>query len=109
MHSQSCLDVASHIVGMFITVILMAGAILLIRRHQAGRTLHLLWAWINLALTVLFVASMVMALGMASTSGTRAELTKLLAMLVAGLIVGAGYPLFLIIYLGRHVTFRDLK
>lgn len=95
------------LVGIALSVILLAGGVSVLRKRAAARTLHLAWAGINL---VLGVINNVISLGfMDLSSAPPGARFRAILLIIIGIPAGLAYPVFLLIWFNRAKIKQQLS
>lgn len=102
-------QIASMPIGLVISLILLFAGIMLIRRKPAGRTLHLVYAVLNLISTVVSTIAGFQQLAalknwVASNPDSKwAQMSKpdmQLGIMILSVVIFAAYPIFLLVWFG---------
>ena len=85
----------------------LAGGFLLGKRRAGGVTLHVVWAWIMIALVGLAFMLALVAYGDA-TVAERARMSPTVILILVSSVVMAIYPTFLLIWMSRRFVRREM-
>ncbi len=99
-------NTAAGLAGILLSFVLLAAGIQTLRRRPAGRTLHLMWAGLGLAIAVVNVVVAVVGLLPAVEQDVAIGAA---GGMCCGMVIGLAYPIFLLIWFMRKSVVAEVE
>jgi len=100
-------QICSDLVGIVMWAFLLIAGIRLLKRRSVGRSLHIAYAWIGVALTI--VGTAVMAYATSSVDLPPGFMTLFAVSIALGVALGLAYPIFLLVWFSRPKIRQEVE